>query len=304
MKKLLAISFLCIACTGYAQKGDELLVYSMKGNVTVIENNSESKVKIGKVLKPGSTIKTERQAKLTVVCKQGKPLSLTKEGVYPVIRWKDSCSTSQTSVTSKYFQYIWDQLYVRSEEYKKEHPDHDGAIAKNDAPVRGQEELEILTNPRLETLNYTGGIFSLSWSPNIDYTGPYIFMLYSSRTKKPLYADSAAGTGISMERLKKYMRTGNSYYWTVSASKTEIVHGGVINYRLPVTVNQQVRKFKALVNIPEDQAAQYFRIAYLLENEHFLSDAYVYYQKAASAAPGEGFFSDKLDEFKKTFRLP
>src|SRR5215213_3812616 len=111
-----SFGFLC------AQKGDELLVYSLKGGVTVVENNNESRAKIGKILKPGSVIKTQKLAKLTMVCKQGKAISLTKEGIFPVETWKDSCLVSNNSITTKYFQYVWDQLYARSDDYKKNHP--------------------------------------------------------------------------------------------------------------------------------------------------------------------------------------
>lgn len=303
MKIVPLILSLFISAAACAQKGDELLVYSMKGNVSVIENNKETKLKIGKVLKPGSAIKTQKLAKLTMVCKQGKPLSVTKEGVFPLTRWKDSCFTMNQTVTSKYFQYIWDQLYVRSEDYKKEHPDGEGTIAKYDAPVRGQEELEIQTNLSLDTIKYTAGYFPLSWNTNMDYDGRFKFILYHSKTGQQLYEDSISGTAILLAGLKKYMRAGQTYGWSVAAPKTEITDGGIIKYVPARTSAQQVRKMKRSVNVPEDEAAQFFRVAYMLESNRYFADAYLYYQQAANAAPEVDFYADKLAEFRKTFQI-
>lgn len=303
MKKLFVFIGLVTGYAVHAQKGDELLVYSLKGTVTVIENNQESKVKIGKVLKPGSTIKTQREAKLTMVCKEGKPLSVTKEGIFPVTRWKDSCTTSHSSVTSKYFQYIWDQLYVRSEDYKRTHQGESGAIVRSEAPVRGEEDLEIYFDEAFDTINYASGSFPLSWSINKKYPDKYYFVLLDTKGNKPLYKDSVSESIISIDKIRKYMKPGNVYKWTVSAKNTEAYEGGVINYILAKKVSQQVAGFQKLVEVPEDVAAQYFRIAYLLENSHYLPNAFLYYQKAVNAAPDVYFYREKLVEFKEIFRL-
>ena len=303
MKNLFMAGCLFFVCSAHAQKGDELLVYSMKGNVTVIENSKESRLKIGKVLKPGSTIKTQKLAKLTMVCKQGKPLTVTKEGIFPVNKWKDSCTTGQSSVTSKYFQYIWDQLYVRSEDYKNEHPDGVGAVVRSDAPVRGEEQLEIEFNEGLDTLNYATGIFPLSWSTNLEYSGKYNFTLFNIMSGKELYKDSISGNSIMIDKIKKIMRPGTMYGWSVAAKKTGVCNGGVIKYLPLRAISQQVTRLQKSVDVPEDQAAQYFRVAYLLENSHYLADAFIYYKKAAKAAPDVELYQEKLSQFRKTFRI-
>lgn len=299
------VNFFCLFffSSVLGQKGDELLVYSMKGNVTVIENNIESKVKIGKVLKPGSSIKTQPLAKLTMVCKEGKPISVTKEGTFPVVKWKDSCATGKNSVTSKYFQYIWDQLYVRSDDYKRNHPDDIGAVVRNDAPVRGEIIMEIEFNEALDTINYASGRFPLSWTTNIDYAGKYHFMLVNAKGGKPLYKDSIAANTMPLDKLKKYMLPGHIYNWYVTTEKTGICHGGVIKC-LPVnTIGREIIKFKKAIDVPEDLAAQYFRIAFLLENSHYFADASLYYQKAARHIPSTQLYSEILTEFNRTYLI-
>ena len=304
MKVLLICICLTILCTANAQKGDELLVYSIKGTVTVIENTKESNVKIGKVLKPGATIKTQKLAKLTMVCKEGKPLSITKEGIFPIVKWKDSCFIANNSMTSKYFQYIWDQLYVRSEDYKKEHPLEVVENERSEAPVRGEKVLEIEFNEWLDTINYAAGIFTLSWTPTIDYTGKYNFVLLDIKSGKQLYSDSISGNSILIGKLNKYMRPGNSYSWSVAAGKTGVSDERVINC-LPIRkINQQISKLLKLIDVPEDKAAQYFRVAYLLEKNHYFADAFMFYKKSVKESIGIDFFQEKLIEFEKKFQLP
>lgn len=305
MKKIFAVVGLLFVYTTHAQKGDELLVYSLKGTVTVVENNKESKVKIGKVLKPGSTIKTQKLAKLTMVCRQGKPLSVTKEGSFPVTKWKDSCETSgHNSMTSKYFQYIWDQLYVRSEDYRKEHSDEVASVVRSDAPIRGEDDMEIYFNEAYDTVIYAAGSFPLSWTTNYDaYRGNYFFKLVDAKDKKAIYTDSLIDRTIGLDKLKRFMKPGGTYQWFVATKKAGTYTGGVIQYVPLKTVSQQIVRFQKLIDVPEDAAAQSFRVAYLLENSHYLADAFIYYEKAVKAAPGESFYSDKFYEFKKTFQL-
>jgi hypothetical protein len=297
------VTFLCLCLHLFffvtAQTGNELLVYSMKGNVTVIEGNKESKLKIGKVIKPGATIKTQKFARLTMVCKEGRPISIVKEGSFPVGIWKDSCTASHASVSSKYFQYIWDQLYARSDDYRKDHP----GGGSSEAPVRGQEEKDIVFNEFLDSIKYAGGVFPLSWITSFEYTGRYHFVLTNTKTKKQVFQDSLAVNTIQLDKLKKYMKPGNSYSWSVAAHETGIYDGGVINYIPLRSVNQHILSVKKTSEVVEEPAAQYFRIAYLLQQDRYIVDAYLYYRKAAEADPSTEFYTEMLKEFKTQFYI-
>lgn len=303
MKKLVLFICLGLMHSAFAQKGDELLVYSLKGNVSVIENNKESKLKIGKVLRPGCSIKTQANAKLTMVCKEGKPLTLTKQGIFPVTRWKDSCSTGSKSVSSNYFQYIWDQLYVRSDEYKREHIEATASVVRGEPTEPGNDSLEMKLYLALDTVCYSSGNFLLSWLPGNDYKGKYYFKLVDVNDNRKVYDDSIRGNTLPLQKLKKQMKPGHYYAWETSAKQTGWVAGGTINYLSPQTVKNRILTIQNDIVVPEDLAARHFRTAFLLEQEHFLADAFIYYQKAAKAGPGIKLYSDKLGEFKKQFQL-
>jgi hypothetical protein len=298
MRTLFLFSFFLVVSPAIAQKGDELLVYSLKGNVTVIEDNKESKARIGKVLKPGSLIKTRRDAKLTMVCKEGRPISVTKEGSFPVLLWRDSCNTRHASVTTKYFQYIWDQLYTRSDDYKNDHAVIGGV---GETPMRGNDEKEILFNEWMDSMNYAGGAFPLSWTTNFGYAGNYHFVLVNSKTRKTVFQDSLSTNSIQLEKLKKYMRSGNSYSWSIATKPTGTFDGGIVAIIPFKNVSQQVLQARKDIAVPETAAAQYFRIAFALKENGYLADAYSYLRKAAEADPSTAFYTEILEEFETRF---
>lgn len=305
------LSFTILALFGaismMAQRGDELLVYSVKGKVTATYQNVESPVKIGKVLKPGTTLKTDKDARLTMVCKQGKPLSIIKEGVYPISRWKDSCRNTAGSITSNYFQYIWSELYRRSEEYSEDLDQHN-----NLAVVRGEDDryadypegmVVVEFSPGLDTLNFTGNDFPLSWL-SYDYNGKYQFSIYTSKDRKLVFKDSVDANGILISRFANKLKPGTSYAWTVTANaNTGVIRRRILHYVPQKKLAEYTQSIAQPVGIVEDSAASFFRIGYLMEKKHFLAEAFSYYQKAAAADATVPLYRDKLSDFRYEYKI-
>jgi len=293
---------LCFATSIKAQAGTELLVYAIKGNITAVYNNEESPVKIGRLLKPGTVIKIKSGSKMTMVCKQGRPFFLSKEGDYPLSKWNDSCKTSTSSITANYFKYIWNEFYTHSPEYQQDQNTSAlGAVTRSPAQdVFNPRKVNISFNQGLDTLNYTNGDFPLSWTC-YNYSGKYTFRLYETRTGKLLYKDSVQRSFISISKFKNLLEAGKRYYWTATAPRAGKIKKRVLNYLESNKVEQFINELPNNEDIPEDSAAKYFRIGYMLEQRHFLADAYTYYKKAAETAPDITMFADKLLRFRNEF---
>jgi hypothetical protein len=271
-----------------------------------MENNTESKLKIGRVLKPTAVIKTAKESKLTMVCKQGKPISVLQEGVYPVTNWKDSCKTDQVSMTTNYFQYIWRQLYFRSPEGQEELK-KDGAIAtvREGAPLRSEGEdikdVRIFFNTSLDTVNYTEGDFPLTWfTPG--YDGKFLFQIFRTRDGKLIFKDSVSDNMILISKFAKYLQPGKSYRWLIGTKGVSIRKPRVINCVKPVILKKYIDDIDSL-NMPEDPAAVYFRIGYMLEKKHYYAQVLDYYVKAVMLDRETEIYYDKLIEFCREFRL-
>jgi len=307
MRYLVIFIALGISFSTLAQRGDELLVYAVKGKVTAIQNNQETPVKVGKVLKPGTSIRTEKDARVTLVCRQGKPLLLNKEGVYPISRWRDSCRNTPGSVTSNYFQYVWTEMYKRSDDYKDD-------LDKNNnlAVVRGEDDKyadypEGMTivefPPGMDTVNYTGVDLPLSWI-SYDYNGKYQFRIYTSKDRKLVFKDSIHANEIFVSRFSKKLKQGVSYAWTISAhANTGVIRRRILHYVSPEKRDAYIASISDAGELEEDSAAKYFRIAYLLEKKHYLAEAYSYYKKAAESDPEMPLYFDRLSAMRYEYRL-
>lgn len=295
--------FLLLAVSSEAQRGDELLVYSVKGKVTAIYKKKETQVKIGKVLVPGCVIKTEKDAKLTMLCTKGKPISLAKQGSFPVTRWKDSCKTTTASITSNYFKYIWDQLYSYSPEHKEQmRRRNDMAVARGEpsAGIKPKKFTKLEFSKGMDTVNYDGSPFRLSWSGS-GYKGYYHFTLYDEKAAKILYQDSLKRNFIAIDSFRHLLTEGESYRWTIAAYGVPVSKKRVLNYVSHQQTESETGQLLKPLPFPEDSATTSFRVAYILERMHFLAEAYNWYTKANEQNPDMELYRDQLIRFRNEF---
>src|ERR1700752_1793607 len=81
MKQLFIIAFLFFA-VGINAQNNMFVVYSIKGNVSVVENKTETKAKIGTILDGDETIKVGAGSFATLICNETRAFSLSKAGNY------------------------------------------------------------------------------------------------------------------------------------------------------------------------------------------------------------------------------
>ena len=286
-----------------AQRGDELLVYAVKGDVTAIYKQQESRVKIGKVLKQGTTLKTGKDASLTMICTKGKAISLQKEGSFPVSRWRDSCTVTEESITANYLKYIWQQMYSYSPEKKDEMRRRNNmAVSRGESPGSGKKQrfTKLEFKKSLDTLQYDGDPFTLSWTGN-GYRGMYYFTLYDVLGKDTLYTDSSKLSYIDIKKFANLLEPGKSYRWTVKAAAVPVSKKRVLNYILPEEKQKLMDQLLKPLVIEEDSATTSFRIAYSLESLHYFSAAYHWYQQAALLDPEMPIYRDQLTRFRNDY---
>ncbi len=306
MKTRLLFFSILLSFAVYGQAGEELLVYSVRGQVTLLENNIESRLKIGKVLKPGVVIRTEKESKITMVCKQGKAISVQQEGVFPVVIWKDSCKMHQNSMTTNYFQYIWRQMFLRSPEGAEELKKSGGlGVIREGSVLRSDGEdikdIRIVFNTALDTINYTEGNFPLTWETP-GYEGKFLFQLFSAKDGKLIFKDSVSNNLLMIGTFAKYLQPGKSYRWLIGTKGVSIRKPRVINCVTPVTLKNYIDNIDSL-DVPEDPAAVYFRIGYMLEKQHYYAQVLDYYLKAVKLDGDTELYRDQLIGFCKEFRV-
>lgn len=291
----------------FAQRGDELMVYAVKGKVTALYKKKETTVMIGKVLVPGAVIKTGKDASLTMLCNKGKPIQVAKQGSFPVSKWRDSCRVSHSSVTTNYFKYIWDELYSYSPENKAKRRRDDLAVSRGDPPpvpggIKPVKFTKLVFSKGMDTLNYDGTDFPLSWT-GTGYRGFYHFTLYDDLGQTVIFKDSLKTSFIPIGHFSHLLDTGKSYSWTVFATGVPISRKRVLNYVQAEETGKLTEFYLRPTAMPEDSATTSFRVAYMLEQRHFLAAAFQWYRKANEQNPEMILFRDKLIRFRNEYWL-
>lgn len=296
----IGFSFLCLVVG--AQTGEELMVYAIKGQATVVFNKTEKKLRIGSLLPAGGVVKTTPNAVLTLICKQGKPLQLSKAGSYPVSRWRDSCVGGSGTVSNHYFKYIWQQMYAYSPEAREKHQS-DLAVVRsepNDPGGPTNRFTQLLFDPGLDTVFYDGSAFPLSWTGN-GYRGKYHFTLYADNGKDTLYTDSLQYSFIPIEQFKQKLVAGKQYFWTVQAKAVPTSRPRILIVVDPARTRELEKQLITSAKWPEDAATRSLRVAYLLEQQHFFGAAYLWYQQAAAKNREMRLYSDQLIRFENAY---
>ena len=298
MKKLNFLILLSVFGLIAGAQNSSFLLYSFKGNVSVTENNAESKAKVGKTMNSPATIKVGPSSAVTLICNEVAMFTLTKAGTYRLNQFGDSCKVSSNSVSANYVKYVWAQMTKSGGSpgsNRKAYMNNVGAV------TRGINNIWV--DPRLDTVNYTGGEFPLSWKSYADAKQFDFFLYNSENIAEPFYATTVSKLKISIPAFAARMKTGETYYWISSIKGEENEERKVLNY-----VSKEV--FSALLNDILKQGAQFegpaeqaYRTAFMLEDAHYLSEAYQYYTKAATLDPANPLYRSTLMSFKKDYEI-
>ena len=298
MKKLQFIVLLCSFAVAASAQNDFLL-YSFKGNVSVVENNVESKAKVGKPLSNTATIKVASGGAVTLICNEAAMFTFTKAGTYPLSKFGDSCRVSSSSVSANYVKYVWASMTKTSGSAgsnRKAYMNTVGAVSRSINNV--------WIDPRLDTLNYSGGSdFPLSWKSYAD-AKDFDFSLFSSdNISTPIHTASVNKLKIAIGDIASKMKPGNSYFWTASIKGEENDELKTINYVTKDNFSKVLETIKKQGASFEAPAEQSYRIAFMLEDAHYLSEAYQYYTKAATLDSANALYRSTLMSFKKDYEI-
>ena len=299
MKKLQFFILLC-TFTVAASAQNDFLLYSFKGNVSVVENSVESKAKVGKPLAANASVKVTAGAAVTLICNEAAMFTFTKPGTYLLSQFGDSCKVSSSSVSANYVKYVWASMTKSSGSTgsnRKAYMNTVGAVSRSIN--------NIWIDPRLDTLNYPGNSpnFPLSWKSYSDAKN-FDFSLYTSdNISTPILSSSVGKLKVPIGEIAAKMKPGNSYFWTAAVKGEENDELKIINYVTQETYNavlETIRKQGASFEAPAEQA---YRMAFMLEDAHYLSEAYQYYTKAATLDATNVLYRSTLMSFKKDYEI-
>ncbi|MBI5857475.1 MAG: hypothetical protein HZB42_07475 [Sphingobacteriales bacterium] len=297
MKKLkFFIPLLVFAATAGAQS--DFLLYSLKGNVSVVENGVETKAKIGKMLNSAATLKIATGGTATLICNESAMFTISKAGNYPLSKFGDSCKVTGGSVSANYVKYVWASMTKSSGT-----PGSNRKAFMNTVGAVSRSINNVWIDPRLDTVNYSGGDFPLSWKSYAD-AKEFEFLLYNNdNITEPAYKTTVTKLKIPIPDICKLMSAGKSYYWTAAVKGEENDELKVLNFVSKESFEKTLAGFKSFGAPGETPAQQAYRVAFMLEDAHYLSEAYQHYSKAATLDSSNVLYRSTLMSFKKDYEI-
>ena len=298
MKKLRFVIILALFTGVVTAQENNFLLYSFKGNVSVVENKIESKAKVGKSLTSSAAIKVPAGSMVTLICNEGAMFSINKSGIFQLNNFGDSCRVSSNSVSANYVKYVWAQMTKSGGS-----PGSNRKAYMNTVGAVSRSINNIWIDPRLDTINYSAGDFPLSWK-SYSEAKDFEFLLYNAdNISTPFFSTNVSKLKIPIKDIIGKIKPGISYFWTAAVKGEENEEIKVFNYVTKETFNSVLESIKSQGTSFEAPAEQAYRIAFMLEDKHYLSEAYQFYTKAAAADPTNVLYRSTLMSFKKDYEI-
>ena len=296
MKLKLLLSFLTIQLFATAQS-NQFMIYSMKGQVSITENGTETKAKVGHLLSPGASLELGVNSVVTLICDQINLFSINKKGKYNLASYTDSCKKNYGSFTGNYLRYVWAQM-----SQKQTSPGTNRKLYMNTIGAVSRSVNNIWIDPRLDTIIYADGYFPLAWKSYAE-ADRFDFYMYDSPTKgNVLFTDSTLQMQVPINTLQHLFKPGY-YFWSAAVKNQQNEERKVLKIVSVAERDQLVKQLRNIIPAYESEAETAFRLGFQLEEAHFLADAYHFYQKAATLQPDQPVCRQTFMSFKKDYDI-
>jgi len=274
------------------------LVYSVKGNVSVVDNKVESKARIGTLLNDASVLKITPGAFATLICNESRMFTLNKSGNYSLGKLKDSCKGSNSSVSANYMKYIWNEMTK-----SKGSPDKNRKAYMANVGAVSRSINNIWIDPKLDTVNYVSGTIPLSWKSYTD-ADQFEFKLFTQPSGgNAIFSKLTDKKHLPVSELLKIIQPGKIYYWTAMVKDETNDDRKYLHYWPKVEYINFYNSIKKPEGANETEAEMNFRLGFVLEEAHFLAEAYQHYQKATQLAPAIPLYRFVFMSFKKDYEI-
>ena len=274
------------------------VVYSLKGNVSIVSNKIESKAKIGTILQDDAVVKIGQGSFATLICNETKMFSLNKSGNYAASSLKDSCKEGGSSFSANYVKYMWSEFtkaHGSPEKNRKNYMANVGAVSRG-------EINNIWVDPRLDSVNYVSGTIPLSWKSYTE-ADDFDFRLYDDSKSKIILSKSIKKKHVDISELLKTIQPGKIYYWNATIKgEPENEDRKYLRYVLKdefTSFFNFIRQHDAA----ETDAEMNFRLGFVLEENHYIAEAYNHYLKATQLDPTNSLYRFTFMSFKKDFEI-
>lgn len=261
--------------------------------VVFYNSGKASKTVAGKnvVLKKGDQLQLTDQlnvpekAEVVLVCANFSAVQLKSKGVYPIKSLLAKCSQQQSSASSAYFKYVWHSFL-----HKHTSPEQDprAYMKTYGAASRGKT---LITRLNTDTINFYQGELTISWLPRQTAA---IEVYDISAIGDPIL-NSKASKVIKIDSIVAKIKKPGDYYWAFTKESN-----AKAKYLKIWTKEAYTKAVAQIINsvVSTTEAEKAYLTGYMLEEKHFLAEAYKYYQKALRLQTTNEIYQETCAKFK------
>jgi hypothetical protein len=257
------------------------VVYYTKGSIT--KAGSAGSLKRGDKLFAKDNITLGQNAQIILVCKNSQTVKLVTKGKYAVSTLVKDCDKKTPSFVSSYFSYVWKEFTTPHGDMDED-PTH--YMKNTGAASRGCNSVE--TKLLLDT------VILPVYKPGNSRSFPVLFITtfeqpYLSRFSGPEEGDSMwqiplGKNDFGIDLITKEARRPGLYYWQITGKEEMGCEPNVLKILSEKGYNATITRM--LANLPAAPAAETaYMKAFILEENHFIGEAFRYYEQAYKLAP-------------------
>jgi len=290
MRILIMLFFVLMGDALMAQQ--TFLVYRLNGAVTQKTGKQFKAIKIGQLLNSSHAISIDKGGSLVLICEGYNSFTISKAGNHLLSRYLDSCRKEAQSISAGYFKYVWNEMthpHTTPESNRRKYMQNTGAV------VRGCPGINIATV--FDSVYNSAGNMKIQWTAVVP-AGQLAFALFDTEKEgKCLYSTLVTRNDVQLDTIKKYAGSNDEVYWNLTINGNEMCSRKLVKFFNVTDYTAFESELKSSLSMIVNEAERNYALGFLLETNHFLAEAKMYYQKAAALDPSKANYREPLDDF-------
>lgn len=276
--------FGCCLSLAVAAADPAFVVFYNSGNATKMINGKALALKKGDQLQVNDQVSLPEKTQLVLVCANFSVVQLKTKGNYTVKSLLTKCKAQNTSASSAYFKYVWSQF---AHAHQAPAADPRSFMKTYGAASRGKE---VKTNLNTDTIYYYQGKLQIAWQPARVLT----LQVYATNANEKLILTAKQAKKANIDSIAAVLKQPGTYYWDFAgqeSAKFKLLH---------ILTKRQYEQIKnaILANVVTTTPAETaYLTGYMLEENHFLADAFKYYEKAVKLEPQNQNYKNAIARF-------
>jgi hypothetical protein len=267
---------LLLGCSSFVRAENIVfVVYYTKG--TIAKNSGGPFIKKGDKLFEKDNISLSAGSQVVLICRNHSAIKLTGKGKYAIKNLMASCDQKSASFTSSYFSYVWEEM-THEHGLPEDDPTH---YMKNTGAVsRGCNSVE--TKLPVDTVILSTGILPVYYITTIP--DPYITVFKEAEEGETLLSLQLENQPLILDSIAIALESPGTYYWQITDKNGEGCERNVLKVVSPkeyyTSIAQLLRELP-----PATPAESAYMKAFILEENHFLAEAFKFYKQAYKLSP-------------------